>query len=80
MKLHISIRISNRWLRLCIGLALLGALFGFLSAKPRPPGMAGAIIDHNLEHDIQATALFYMDLERMQEIEKRLRRGVSKRD
>ena len=64
--------LSNRWLRLCIGIALLGGFFAFLTTNPRLPGTAGEIVDRNLSQDIQATALFYADLDRMPEIENRL--------
>jgi hypothetical protein len=64
--------LNNRWLRLCIGLAILVGFFAFLTTKPRPPGMAGEIIDRNLRQDVQATALIYSDLDRMPEIEHRL--------
>ena len=64
--------LDRGWVRLCIGVAILAGFFAFLAARPRPPGMAGEIIDHNLGQDIQATALFYMDLDRMPEIEERL--------
>jgi hypothetical protein len=80
MRIHASGYLKNRWIRLCIGLTVLAAVFGFLSTEPRPPGMAGAIIDRNLEHDVQATALFYMDLDRMPEIQRRLESRVSKED
>jgi hypothetical protein len=64
--------LNNRWLRLFIGIAFLGGFFAFLTTKPRPPGTAGKIIDRNLSQDVQATALFYSDLDRMPEIENRL--------
>ena len=67
-----SSRLDRGWVRLCIGVAILAGFFAFLAAGPRPPGMAGEIIDNNLSQDIQATALFYMDLDRMPEIEESL--------
>ena len=65
-------RTLGRRLRFGAALVLLAAAFAFLASGPRPPGMAGEIIERNLRHDVQATALFYMDLERMPEIEERL--------
>ena len=67
------VRCNNRWLRFFFGLALLAGFFAFLTTTPRPPGTAGEIITRNLNQDIQATALFYADLDRMPEIEDRLR-------
>ena len=66
--------LANRWLRLAIGLGLLGGFFAFLTPVPRPPGAAGDVIDRNLEEDVQATALIYSDLEKMPELEARLRK------
>ena len=63
---------EHRWLRFIVGLALLSGFFAFLTTSPRPPGIAGEIIDRNLSQDIEATALFYADLDRMSEIEERL--------
>ena len=64
-----------RWLRFGAALTILAAALAFLVSGPRPPGMAGRIIERNLRHDVQATALFYMDLDRMPEIERRLAGG-----
>jgi hypothetical protein len=57
-------------LRFCIGLLLLGGLVAVLAAGPAP----GPVLRNNLEQDIEATALFYMDLDEMQELEGRLER------
>ena len=57
-----------RWLRLLAGVVVLGG-FILLLATVTPPA---EVLRHNTEQDIQATALFYMDLDRMQEIERHL--------
>jgi hypothetical protein len=57
-----------RWLRFCIGLLLLGGLIAVLAMGPAP----GPVLRNNIEQDIEATALFYMDLDDMQELERRL--------
>lgn len=59
---------AGRWLRLLAGIAVLGGLITLL-ATVYPPA---EVLRHNTEQDIQATALFYMDLDRMQEIERHL--------
>jgi hypothetical protein len=59
-----------RWLRLCVGLALLAGFVTLLALGPTP----GTVLRHNTEQDIQATALFYMDYDEMQELERRLER------
>jgi hypothetical protein len=51
---------------------LFAGFFVLLAKAPPPPGVAGKIILRNLAEDVQATALFYADLERMPEIEARL--------
>jgi hypothetical protein len=46
----------------------LGGLITLLAVGPAP----GPVLRNNAEQDIQATALFYMDLDEMQELELRL--------
>ena len=67
-------RSRNRWLRLLVGAAVLAAAFAVLARGPLVPGAPGLVLEHNREHDLQTTALFYTDLERMPEIEARLER------
>jgi hypothetical protein len=57
-----------KWLRFGAGLLLLAAFIAFLATGPTP----GAVLQHNLEQEIQATALFYMDFDEMQNLELRL--------
>jgi len=57
-------------LRFLVGLLLLGGLIALLAMGPTP----GPVLRNNMEQDIQATALFYMDLDEMQELEQRLER------
>jgi hypothetical protein len=49
-------------------LLVLAGLIAFLAMGPTP----GAVLRNNAEQDIQATALFYMDLDEMPELERRL--------
>ena len=55
-------------LRFVAGLLLLGGLIAVAAMGPTP----GPVLRHNLEQDIQANALFYMDLDEMPELEERL--------
>jgi hypothetical protein len=55
-------------LRFLIGLILLGGLIVLLAMGPTP----GPVLRNNAEQEIEATALFYMDLDEMQELERRL--------
>jgi hypothetical protein len=64
--------LSIRLVRLGVGLTCLLALFGLLATGPLPPGATGDVIERNRQQDTQATALFYMDLESMPELESRL--------
>ena len=57
-----------RVLRFFVGLLLLGGLIALLAVGPAP----GPVLRNNAEQDIEATALFYMDLDEMQELEERL--------
>lgn len=64
-----------KWLRLVIGLALLGGFIALLALGPTP----GAVLRNNAEQDVQATALFYMDLDGMQELEQHLEQLVEEK-
>lgn len=57
-----------KWLRFCLGLLVLAGLIAFLAMGPTP----GAVLRNNADQDIQATALFYMDLDEMPNLEQRL--------
>jgi hypothetical protein len=57
-----------KWLRFGLGLLLLAGFAVLLALGPKP----GPVLQRNLEQDVQATALFYMDLEEMQHLEQRL--------
>lgn len=64
------------WARFILGLALFVALVGLLAAGPTPPGAAGRMIERNISYDIQATALFYQDLDKMTDLQEDLNRRV----
>jgi hypothetical protein len=72
--------LERRWVRRGLGLALLAAVLAFLITGPGLPGPAGTIIQRNIDQDIQATALFYMDLDRMPEIQEDLEVLLEQRD
>jgi hypothetical protein len=54
---------ATPWLRLAAGAAALLALFCFLSRGYAPPGAAGDVIRHNLRNGIDATPIFYTEIE-----------------
>ncbi|HID22973.1 MAG TPA: hypothetical protein EYP14_11315 [Planctomycetaceae bacterium] len=51
------------WLRLAVGIALLVAAVQFLMRGYTPPGIAGAVWRHNLRCGVDATPLFYTEVE-----------------
>ena len=58
------------WLKFLLGLAGLG-LFGFLAAQDySPPGLVGEILRHGNRSMVEATALFYSEVDEMPEYEK----------
>ena len=63
---------KNKWLRFAIGLALVAGLFFTLAYAPPPPGVAGEVVRHNLEQDIDAYVLFYQELDKMPSLQRHL--------
>ncbi|UCH85647.1 MAG: hypothetical protein JSW50_08175 [Candidatus Latescibacterota bacterium] len=55
-----------------VGLALLGSSVAFFASGITPPGIAGEVLRHNKTRDIDATPLFYTEVEHMQELEESL--------
>ena len=62
----------NRWIRFFIGLVLLWLSVAFFASGISPPGIAGEVLRHNKAHDIDASPLFYSEVENMQELEEGL--------
>jgi hypothetical protein len=60
---------SNGWVRFVIGLIVLGSCIAFFASGYSPPGVAGEVLRHNQQHDIDASPLFYSEVENMQELE-----------
>ena len=56
-------------------MALLSGLFAVLVLGHPLPGAMDDFIQRNVEEDIQATALFYMDLDRIGEIQDNLEKA-----
>jgi hypothetical protein len=67
---------KTRWLRFLIGLALLSLCIGFFASGYSPPGVLGEVLRHNQRHDIDASPLFYTEVENMSELEE----GLTKKD
>ncbi len=60
------------WLKFVAGLIMIVAMVFFFISEPVPPGALGGTIRQNIDKDIQATALFYMDYDQMQTLESYL--------
>jgi hypothetical protein len=65
--------VLRRWLRFLLGLAALTAFFGFFASGWTPPGPAGTVLRSNRQLGIDASPLFYSDLENMPQIEADVR-------
>ena len=63
----------NRLARLVCGLAILTLLVGLLISGVTPPGIAGEVLRHNRSAGIDASPLFYSEVEHMPELEASLR-------
>ncbi len=58
------------WFKFIFGLAIL-SLFGFLAAQDySPPGLVGEVLRHGNRSMVEATALFYSEVDEMPEYEK----------
>ena len=60
-------------LRLLSGILIISGIIWFLGWCTPPKGVLRETIRHNLEEDIDATPIFYGDVENMTEIEAGLR-------
>jgi hypothetical protein len=66
------------WLKLILGAVALTSLVWFLSLGYTPPGILGEVIRHNQANNIDASPLFYTDVENMSELEKGLKELMSR--
>jgi hypothetical protein len=57
------------WVRFFVGLLALALCIAFFASGYSPPGAAGAVLRHNQENDIDASPLFYTEVENMQDLE-----------
>ena len=62
----------GRWVRFLIGLAVLTLFVAFFASGYSPPGVLGEVLRHNQQHDIDASPLFYSEVENMPELEAAL--------
>jgi hypothetical protein len=64
--------LRTRCFRLAVGLVLLAAFAGFFVSGYSPPGPLGEVLRHNQAHGIDASPLFYTEVENMHELESGL--------
>ena len=62
--------LSVRLARFVVGLAMLAAFAGFFMSGYVPPGIAGEVLRHNRANNIDASPLFYSEVEHMAELER----------
>ncbi len=65
-----GITVGARAARFLLGLFLLAVFYSIFASGYTPPGIAGEVLRHNRECDIDASPLWYMEVENMQEIER----------
>jgi len=63
-------------IKFIIGLLLLSGLFLFFASGITPPGIAGDVLRHNQANNIDASPLFYTDVDNMSEIEDSLKAHI----
>jgi hypothetical protein len=64
--------LARRLIRFAVGLALLSLVVLFFASGYTPPGAAGDVLRHNQANDIDASPLFYTEVEHMHELEDSL--------
>jgi len=62
----------GRWIRFFVGLTLLCSCVAFFASGYSPPGPLGEVLRHNQLHEIDASPLFYTEVENMHELESGL--------
>jgi len=65
--------LPKRLLRFAIGLTLLGGFAALIMTGLTPPGVAGEVVRHNRTMHIDASPLFYSEVEHMSELEQGVR-------
>jgi len=55
------------------GLLILSGVFLFFASGVTPPGLAGEVLRHNQTADIDASPLFYSEVENMSDLEDGLK-------
>jgi hypothetical protein len=68
-----------RWIKFSIGLAILAMMIVFFSSGYTPPGILGEVLRHNKACSIDASPLFYSEVENMDELERGVRELIEEK-
>ena len=60
----------NNWYKLLAGLVIVAGITLFFMSGYAPPGKTGEVLRHNQTNDIDASPLFYSEVEHMAELEQ----------
>ena len=60
---------AKAWIRFFLALILFAAFTAFFASGYTPPGVLGSVLRHNNAHDIDASPLFYTEVENMSKLE-----------
>jgi len=69
----------KRWIEFFIGLVLLAMMVVFFSSGYTPPGIFGEVLRHNRACSIDASPLFYSEVENMDELERGVRELIEEK-
>ena len=61
---------SSGWFKFCLGLILVVGLMVVIVHLPVPEGFGGEVIRNNLENDIDASPLFYTEVDNIFEMSR----------
>ena len=64
---------AKDWLKFFAGLLIMAFIFGFFASGYSLPGACGEVLRHNQKDGIDASPLFYMEVENMSELEDGVR-------
>lgn len=67
---------TGRILRFALGSLMLLVLAGFFMSGITPPGAAGEVLRHNRADNIDASPLFYSEVEHMSDLERGVRKMI----
>ena len=67
------------WLKFLAGLVLLTLVIGFFASGYSFPGFMGEVLRHNQANDIDASPLFYSEVEHMSELEEGIQKMMARK-